>query len=157
MHCMTATLLKCWYTTDFFPQNILFMTAIFWNISQKEYTVKSFNSLYYPVETGCKLNKHKTSRRRLGRLMYVQFTSSVSTGKLHQRHFRRIFGNFHNVVARSKMRAVPTSVFHVVTKQLSAVIKTLPRRCCNVPPTVSIGFLGHFTTGYSDYFPFIET
>ena len=77
MHCMTATLLKCWYTTDFFPQNILFMTAIFWNISQKEYTVKSFNSLYYPVETGCKLNKHKTSRRRLGRLMYVQFTSCV--------------------------------------------------------------------------------
>ena len=40
---------------------------------------------------------------------------------------------------------------------LSDVIKTLPQRCCNVVTTFSIGFLGHFTTDYSDFFPFIET
>ena len=31
----------------------------------------------YPVDTGRKLNLHKTFRRRPGRLMYVQFTSCV--------------------------------------------------------------------------------
>ena len=30
-----------------------------------------------PVDTGRKLNVHKTFRRRPGRLMYVQFTSCV--------------------------------------------------------------------------------
>ena len=29
--------------------------------------------------------------------------------------------------------------------------------CCNVATTFSIGFLGNFTTDYSDFFPFIET
>ena len=63
----------------------------------------------------------------------------------------------HNVVARSKMRVVPTSVSDVVTTSLSNVVKTLPQRCCNVATTLSIGLLGHFTTDYSDFFPFIET
>ena len=31
----------------------------------------------YPLDTGRKLNVHKTFRRRPGRLMYVQFTSCV--------------------------------------------------------------------------------
>ena len=62
----------------------------------------------------------------------------------------------HNVVTRSKMRVVPTSVSDVVTTSLSDVIKTLPQRCCNVATTFSIGFLGHFTTDYSDFYPFIE-
>ena len=60
-------------------------------------------------------------------------------------------------VAQSKMTVVPTSVSDVVTTLLSDVIKTLPQRCCNVTTTLSIGFLGHFTTEYSDFFPFIET
>ena len=34
---------------------------------------------------------------------------------------------------------------------------TLPQRCYNVDTTLSIGFLGHFTTDYFDLFPFIET
>ena len=63
----------------------------------------------------------------------------------------------HNVMVRSKMRVVQTSVSDVVTTSLSDVIKTLPQRCCNVATTFSIGFLGHFTTDYSDFFPFIET
>ena len=62
----------------------------------------------------------------------------------------------HNVVTWSKMRIVPTSVSDVVTTSLSDVIKTLPQHCCNVATTFSIGFLGHFTTDYSDFFPFIE-
>ena len=38
----------------------------------------AFRSLrYYPVDTGRKLNVHKTFRRRPGRLMYVQITSYV--------------------------------------------------------------------------------
>ena len=61
-----------------------------------------------------------------------------------------------NVVTRSKMRVVPLSVSEVVTTLLSDVIKTLPQRCCNVATTLSIGFQGHFTTDYSDFFPFIE-
>ena len=44
----------------------------------------------------------------------------------------------HNVVTRSKMRVVPTSVSDVVTTSLSDVIKTLPQRCCNVATTFSI-------------------
>ena len=32
---------------------------------------------YFPVDTEHKLNVHKTFRRRPGRLLYVQFTSSV--------------------------------------------------------------------------------
>ena len=63
----------------------------------------------------------------------------------------------HNVVTRSKMRVVPTLVYDIVTTSLSDVIKTLPQRCCNVTTALSIGFLGHFTTDYSDFFPFIET
>ena len=63
----------------------------------------------------------------------------------------------HNVVTRSQIRVAPTSVSDVVTTSLSDVIKTLPQRCCNVATTFSIGFLGHFTTDYSDFFPFIET
>ena len=34
---------------------------------------------------------------------------------------------------------------------------TLPRCCYNVATTWSIGFLSHFTTEDSDFFPFIET
>ena len=34
---------------------------------------------------------------------------------------------------------------------------TLWRRCHNVSTRFSIGFLGQFTTCYSDFFPFIET
>ena len=52
---------------------------------------------------------------------------------------------------------VPTSVSDVVTTSLSNVIKTLPQRYCNVVTTLSIGFLGYFTTDYSDFFLFIET
>ena len=33
--------------------------------------------IVYPVDTGRKLNVHKTFRRRPGRLMYVQFTFCV--------------------------------------------------------------------------------
>ena len=62
-----------------------------------------------------------------------------------------------HVVARSKMRAVPTSVSDVLTTLLSGVIKTLPQRCCKVAKKLSIGFLGYLTTDYSDFFPFIET
>ena len=36
--------------------------------------------VYIPVDTGRKLNVHKTFRKRLGRLMYVQFTSFVYGG-----------------------------------------------------------------------------
>ena len=70
----------------------------------------------------------------------------------------------HNVVVdvvttlwHGRKWVVPTSVYDVVTTSLSDVIKTLPQRCCNVATTFSIGFLGHFTTDYSDFFPFIET
>ena len=64
----------------------------------------------------------------------------------------------HNVVARSKMRVVPTLVSDVVTTSLSNVVKTLPQRCYNVTTTLSIGLvLGHFTMDYSDFFPFTET
>ena len=52
---------------------------------------------------------------------------------------------------------VPTSVSDVVTTSLSNVIKTLPQRYCNIVTTLSIGFLGYFTTDYSDFFLFIET
>ena len=61
----------------------------------------------------------------------------------------------HNV-ARSKMRFVPTLVSYVVTKSLSDVVKKLPQLCCNLTTTLSIGFLGHFTTDYFDFFPFIK-
>ena len=61
------------------------------------------------------------------------------------------------VVARSKMRVVPTSVSDVVTTSLSDVVKTLPQRYCNVATTLNIGLLGHFTTDYSNFFSFIET
>ena len=44
----------------------------------------------------------------------------------------------HNVMVRSKMRVVQTSVSDVVTTSLSDVIKTLPQRCCNVATTFSI-------------------
>ena len=63
-----------------------------------------------------------------------------------------------NVVARSKIRVVPTSVSDVVTTSLSNVVKTLPQRCYNVAITLSIGLvLGHFTMDYSDFCPFTET
>ena len=63
----------------------------------------------------------------------------------------------HNVMVRSKMRVVQTSVSDVVTTSLSDVIKTLPQHCCNIGTTLSNAFLGHFSTEYSDFFPFIET
>ena len=49
------------------------------------------------------------------------------------------------------------SVSDVVTTSLSNIFKTLPQRCYNVTTTLSIRLLGHFTTDYSDFFPFIET
>ena len=71
---------------------------------------------------------------------------------LSQRHCWRC----HNVVTWSKVRVVPTSVFDVVTKSLCDVIKTLLQRWCSLATTFRIGFLGRFTTDYSDFFPFIE-
>ena len=59
--------------------------------------------------------------------------------------------------AQSKMRVVPTSDSNVVTTSLSDVDKTLPQSSYNVAATLNIGLLGHFTTDYSDFFPFIET
>ena len=35
-------------------------------------------------------------------------------------------------------------------------VKTLPQRYYNVAIALSIGFLGHFITDYSDFFPVIE-
>ena len=49
------------------------------------------------------------------------------------------------------------SVFDVVTTSLSDVVKALPPLCNNVGATLSIGFLGHFATHYSDFLPFIKT
>ena len=43
----------------------------------------------------------------------------------------------HNVVARPKMRVVPTSVSDVVTTSLSNVVKTLPQRCYNIKHWIS--------------------
>ena len=63
----------------------------------------------------------------------------------------------HNVVARLKMRIVPTSVSDVVTTSLSNVVKTLTQRCYNVATRLSTGFLGLFDEDYSDLFPFIKT
>ena len=67
----------------------------------------------------------------------------------------------HNVttslLTQSKTRVVPTSVSDVVITSLSNVIKTFPQRCCNVATAFNIGFLGQFTTGYCDFFRFIET
>ena len=62
----------------------------------------------------------------------------------------------HNVVARSNRRVVPTSVSDVVITLLSDVVMTLSQRCYNVTTTLSIGFIGHFTTHYSVFFLFIE-
>ena len=83
---------------------------------------------------------------------YPSWHSDVVTTLSEHRFWR-----CHNVVAPSKMRVVPTSVSDVVTTSLSDLIKTLPKRCCNIATTLSIGFLGHFNTNYSDFFPFIET
>ena len=55
------------------------------------------------------------------------------------------------------MRVVLTSVSNIVTMSLSDVIKALLQRCRNVAKTLSIEFLGHFATDYSDLFTFIET
>ena len=60
------------------------------------------------------------------------------------------------VVAQSKMRVVPTSVSDVATMSLSDVVKTLSQRYYNVATTLNIGLPGHFTTDYSNFFPFIE-
>ena len=55
------------------------------------------------------------------------------------------------------MRVVPTSVSNVETKSLSNVVETLPQHCYNVATTlISIEFVGHFITDYSDLFPVIE-
>ena len=78
--------------------------------------------------------------------------SDVVTTLLKRRCWR-----CHNVAARSKMRVVLTSVSDVVTTSLSNVVKKLPQRCYNVTTTLSIALLCHFTTDYSDFFPFIET
>ena len=59
----------------------------------------------------------------------------------------------HNVAAWSKMRVVSTSVSNVVTTLLSDVVKAFPQRCYNADTTLRTGFLGHFTTNYSDFFP----
>ena len=40
---------------------------------------------------------------------------------------------------------------------VALAIKTLPQLCYNVATTLSIGFLGHFTTDYPDFFLFTET
>ena len=68
----------------------------------------------------------------------------------------RIHGHMIHVIHGRKW-VVPTSVSNVVTTSLSDVIKALPQRYYNVATTLSIGFLGHFTTDYSDFFLFIET
>ena len=89
------------------------------------------------------------------------FSTRVKTTQLAQRRCDNVVTTslltLHNVSARSKMRFVPTSVSDVVTMSLSDVVKTWQQRCYNVATTLSIGFLGHFTTDYSDLFPFIET
>ena len=62
--------------------------------------------------------------------------------------------NMRNAIpqlVRAKMRVVPTSVSDVGTTSLADVIKTLPQRYYNVATILSIGFLDHFTTGYSDF------
>ena len=109
-----------------------------------------FNS----YKTFKKITRHlePVCRREIFLLLYPSWHSDVVTTLSQRRCWR-----CHNVVARSKMRVVPTSVSDVVTTSLSNVVKTLPQRCYNVATTLSIGLLGHFTTDYSDFFPFIET
>ena len=51
-----------------------FQERLFWKISTNDCF---WNQSKDPVNTGRKLNVHKTFRRRPGRLMYVQFTSCV--------------------------------------------------------------------------------
>ena len=44
-----------------------------------------------PVDTGCKLNVHKTFRRRPERLLYVQFTSCVYGDNIYIEHSTHFF------------------------------------------------------------------
>ena len=50
----------------------------------------------------------------------------------------------HNVVARSKIRVVATSISNVVTTSLYDVAKMLPQRCYNVATTSTNGCIGAF-------------
>ena len=63
----------------------------------------------------------------------------------------------HNIMGHSKMRVVPKSVSDVAITSLFDVIKKFSQRCYNVATTLNIRFLGHFTTDYPDFFPFIKT
>ena len=59
--------------------------------------------------------------------MFPSWHSDVVT-TLSQHYWWRC----HNIVARSKVRVVPTSVSDVMTTPQSDIVKTLPQRCYNV-------------------------
>ena len=61
----------------------------------------------------------------------------------------------HNLVARSKIRVVATQLSKIFTTSVFHVFRTLLQRLCTIATTLTIGFLSHFTTDYSDSFPTI--
>ena len=61
----------------------------------------------------------------------------------------------HNLVARSKIRVVATQLSKIFTTSVFDVFRTLLQRLCTIATTLTIGFLSHFTTDYSDSFPAI--
>ena len=133
---------------------LVFRSSDCWKMHQRDLNLFN-NNLQNPKHT-----KYKSKWY----LVYLVFSFSALELKQPSWHndvattlSQRRCWRCHNVSARSKMRFVPTSVSDVVTMSLSDVVKTWQQRCYNVATTLSIGFLGHFTTDYSDLFPFIET
>ena len=120
------------------PQMFHHMLFCLFAVAQMFIKVALFLEAYSVLKTGCTPGQPPW------------LADKVNVSQLAQRRC-------DNVVALSKMRVVPTSVSDVVTMSLSDVIKTLPQRCYNVTATLTIGFLDHFATEHSDFFPFIKT
>ena len=65
------------------PALLAVMIILTKKIRWMDTSCKSFVDAYTcPVDTGRKLNVHKTFRRRPGRLMYVQFTPCLLGGEI---------------------------------------------------------------------------
>ena len=127
-------------------------SVLYFPISPVSYFIYFFSLMYFfyiccVYYYSCPQDHHVTPI-----LSYPSWNSDVVTTLPQRRCWR-----CHNVVARLKMRNVPTSVSDVVTTSLSNVAKTLTQRWFNVATRLSTGFLGLFDEDYSDLFPFIKT
>ena len=149
--------------------SLISLERINWYLSSfcKEFVIKGRSHLRQPLSIGCGQLCYESNQ--IAGFFYQQFLWKVLAYFLDF-----LYGNICQMKVSDYLCYLSTCVGRVcpvmlliprLQHQCQCQFPTLSQRCSltlssccyNVATTLSIGFLGHFTTDYSDFFLFIET